>query len=249
MNAQIVKVFARLPPQLLHNVQSQSGGLFLCAETGLGLVVNDQNITTIANSGKKTSHSVHHDLFKYDKINDRWICQATGFHSFTRVDTKTLKLETHNIININDKNTRSRQNSSQHKSNYDFKDNTDKTFQDKEQNDVGTGAVDCAQETSGVGINYKNGDDVYELRVPHIIVIGNTGVGKSSLIKLLTNSDDIKIADADDPESCTTTTTGYQFDLGIGAREFDEVKFELNSIEPGSVEERIYTKKGQLAYI
>ena len=73
-------------------------------------------------------------------------------------------------------------------------------------------------------------------KVPHIIVIGNTGVGKSSLVKLLTNNKNIKIADTYDTESCTITTTGYQFDLGGGALECDEVG-------------RIYTKRGQLAYI
>ena len=47
-----------------------------------------------------------------------------------------------------------------------------------------------------------NADDI-----EHTIVIGNTGLGKSSLIKLLTKNSGIKTADNED--ACTTETQPY----------------------------------------
>ena len=51
------------------------------------------------------------------------------------------------------------------------------------------------------------GNSVSADSIEHIIVIGNTGLGKSSLIKLLTNTSEIKTGGR--AESCTTETAAY----------------------------------------
>ena len=47
----------------------------------------------------------------------------------------------------------------------------------------------------------------------HILVIGDSGAGKSSLIRLLTGDESIKIADSNDSESCTTDIEYYLYPI------------------------------------
>ena len=45
----------------------------------------------------------------------------------------------------------------------------------------------------------------------HVLVIGDTGAGKSSLIKLITGDDSIQVSDEKNSQSCTKEINGYQY--------------------------------------
>ena len=163
----------------------------------------------VSNSQKKSQQSLHgfnHDGFGF------FLCTEAGHIMF--VDSKKITV-------ITDDGKISAHSGKKNHENLPFTyDKPNDTWRHKHEINVSnTGTVssinvnntDCAREKilSMENNNFNNYETIRYSLIQHIVVIGDTGVGKSSLVKLLTNDEKIEISKRSDPKSCTKETSHY----------------------------------------